>query len=53
MTSSPWGKREGSMGPGMLLFSAVKGVDFGNGLRLLDGQLRLRTDNIFCIASPE
>lgn len=37
----------------MLPFSIVKGVGFVNQLRLLDGQLRLRMDNIFSFASPE
>lgn len=39
--------------PGVLLSPIVKGTDFVNQLRLLDGQLRLRMDEDFSFASPE
>lgn len=37
----------------MLPSSLVKCVDFVDQLGLLDGQLRLRMDNIYSFASPE
>lgn len=42
-------QRRGSVGQGMLLFSVVKGVDLVNHPRLLDGQLRHRTNSIFLL----
>lgn len=43
------GREKRSAGQEMLLFSVVKGVDLVNHPRVLDGQLRHRTDSIFLL----